>query len=95
MPKKIELDPEFEKLVGDDFYAPAQELVANLPTITEPAPLFERSLWKNTIPILKCVQCESFRNESEKDEFVLHILTHYSDEEEKEAVFNRLLKELN
>jgi hypothetical protein len=94
MPKKPFLSNTEEDLILPAGYldAPAQELVGNIPTITES--LFETVLWKNTIPVWKCVKCDSFRNKDQKDEFILHILTHYSDEE-KEAVLDRLLKELN
>jgi hypothetical protein len=97
MPKKLfSLDTESGDL--EDFDNPAQELVGKVPTIPSPPeiqPLFETVLWKNTIPVWKCVKCSSFRNKDQKDEFILHVLTHYSDEEEKEAVLDRLLKELN
>jgi Zn ribbon nucleic-acid-binding protein len=91
----LSLEDEIAAEVFAKYDTPAQELVAKVPTISEPSPLFEKSLWKDTVPVLKCVKCGSFRNESEKDEFILHVLTHYHDEEEKEAVMNRLLKELN
>lgn len=97
MPKKQFLSDAEEDLILPAGYldTPAQELVANFPTIPEVKPLFESALWKDTVPVLKCVKCGSFRNKDQKDEFILHILTHYHDEEEKEAVLNRLLKELS
>lgn len=99
MPKKKLLSDDGEELYNpaDYFDKPAQELVGNFPTkiIPETKPLFETVMWKNTIPIWKCTQCSSFRNKDQKDEFILHILTHYSDEDGKEVVLDRLLKELN
>lgn len=100
MPKKPHVDLEFPDDTEKpelDFDNPAQELVGKLPTIAQvfSEPLFEIKLWKNTTEVYKCAKCDSFRNKDEKDEFILHILTHYSDEDEKEAVLDRLLKELN
>ena len=63
--------------------------------VEELPPLFEKVMWKNVKEVYKCLKCDTFRNMEEKDEFILHILTHFQDDEEKEAVLNRLLKELN
>lgn len=72
--------------------AEAVELVVEVHE-TPPA-LFEKVSWKNVKEVYKCAACDSFRNMDEKDEFIMHILTHYSNDEEKEAILDRLLKEL-
>jgi len=77
------------------FYEEEQELEEVEAPVVESAPLFTVVLWRNTVEVYKCARCDSFRNKDQKDELIMHVLSHYSNDEEKEAVLDRLLKELN
>ena len=77
-----------EEPILEEISEPVLEVQEALP------PLFDKVMWKNVKEVYKCLKCDTFRNMEEKDEFILHILTHFQDNEEKEAVLDRLLKEL-